>query len=101
MNKKNTTKKSIKPAYTVDLSMCNDSDDLKMAMIFAKAEAKVPVSKDELEYMAMRIIKTSFDLKDVVNRALDDVEDFLDILTKDCEKKPWYKRFWNWLTGRK
>lgn len=87
---KNTkkTNKKVNPAFTVDISKCQDANDMLLAFAYAKQEAGLPITNEELD-------------------AIIDDNMIIVVLAKricDCncsKKKPWYKRFWNWLTRKK
>lgn len=105
MNKKNTTKKSTKPAYIVDITWCETEDDVKTAFIFAKAENKIPVTVDDIIYLIVKTMIGDLYAFATVQNAASTVDDTLSKLCKLLEnpgkKKPWYKRLWDRLTGRK
>ena len=96
------TKKSIKPAYVVDITGCETAADMKLAFIFAKAENKVPVSTEEIKFVQQLAVENTLDFGNLANQAVDAFCDVCDIIEKALEpKKPWYKRFWNWITRKK
>lgn len=83
--KKNTTKK-IKPAYTVDITKCQDAFDVLCAFGKAKQKAGLPITDLELDAI------------------IDDnkiVMIIQDVCIMEKKKRPWYKRFWRWLTRKK
>lgn len=96
MNKKNTTKKSIKfkPAYTVNIANCEDATEVALEFALAKQNAGLHLTNENLEAIVNRAIDVALESEPTV------------IFVNECEcncskKKPWYKRFWNWLLGRK
>lgn len=96
------TKKSIKPAYVVDITNCETATDLKLAFIFAKAENKVPVSTEEIKFVQQLAVEDALDFGDLASVAVDAFCDVCDVIEKAFEpKKPWYKRLWNWITRKK
>lgn len=78
----------VKPAYTVDLTKCEDAFDVLLAFAYTKQEAGYPLTTDELNAIIEDNSTTIF------------IREF--VCDCECEpKKPWYKRFWNWLTRKK
>ena len=79
----------VKPAYTVDLTDTYTAEEAKVKFALAKHNARIPLTDDELK----TIIAYTGDL--VPSVCLCNVEVY-----EVKEKKPWYKRFWNWLTRK-
>lgn len=103
MNKKNTTKKQVKPVYTVDMTDCYDANDLKMQFVFAKVNAGVTIKPEELDFAVMYAVYATIDAFDMANKLANAI--FCAFASNICKceykpKKPWYKRLWNKLTGR-
>lgn len=76
--------KEIKPSYTVCLNDIQTLSDIDLAWAYAKIESYL--TQDEITAMVEDIINTALPSKIVIYHP-------------GCEncKKPWYKRFWNWL----
>jgi len=103
------TKKPAKPVFVIDLTQCDSAEEMYEALLNAKLEAKLPLSKYEIskliEYKLVEgfanLIEEMFDGHNALVIEGDDIRAFDAIKVTVEEKKPWYKRFWNWLTGRK
>lgn len=87
MNKKIIKKNTFKPAYTVDITNCRTVDDMLCEFGLAKQHAGIPITDRELSAI---VDKNSVAIIAVVHDTCERVE-----------RKPWYKRFWNWLFGKK
>lgn len=74
--KKNNSK--FKPDFVVDITNAFTLKELNDAFIAAKAEA---LSSDV-----------------TINDCISDAN---VIIVMPAKKKPWYKRFWNWITSKK
>lgn len=86
-------KKSIKenkPAFIVDATKIKSLSDIDVAFGLAKQDAGLPISNEELAAIC----------KDVCDHFATMIT-IVDCSNCECKKKPWYKRFWNWLTGKK
>lgn len=86
------TKKNTKPAFVVDITECEDANDMLIEFGYTKQAAGLPITTDELEA--------------IINEAIDFAEVCLTVNNVlFCEQKPkklpWYKRAWNWLRGKK
>lgn len=83
--KKTIKKSAVKPAYTVDITKCEDAYDMLVAFGETKQKAGYPITDEELD-------------------AIIDNNSYTVIIHDTCayevEKKPWYKRFWNWITRK-
>ena len=86
------TKKQTKPKYTVDLRGIETFNDIDVAFGLAKHKAGLPISNDELEAIV-------FDAYEMFGPKITIVDCNCECPT--IKKKPWYKRFWNWLFGKK
>jgi len=84
--KKTITKKTVKPVYTVDISNCEDANDILLAFANAKQKAGLPITDEELECLINE------------NSVMIIVENVCEVKKK---KLPWYKLFWNWVTRKK
>lgn len=87
-NKKITTK----PDYIVDVTNCETINDIKLAFAKAKKNAGVPLTDENIDAF--------------VNEAIEQLQPaiFISIGNIDIveKKKPnIFKRFWNWLRGKK
>lgn len=89
---KRTTKKATKPEIILNCIGCETSTDLYNELVNAKVRAGKPVSEDELEIAKNVAIENAEPTIAVVE---------VKVVETAAPKKPWYKRFWNWLTGRK
>jgi hypothetical protein len=80
------TKKVVKPDFIMNCTNCKTSTDVYNELVNAKVRAGKSISMDELE-IAKNV---------AVAEADPTVITFVkcDVVTS---KKPWYKRFWNWL----
>ena len=87
MNKTKKTNK--KPAYIVDITDVNDVDAMRVAFALAKHNANIPLSDDEL------ISIITYTINRMPEIHIYSVEYY------EVTKKPWYKRFWNWITRKK
>ena len=104
---KKTNKPAFKPVFTVDLTWCNDAEEMYEAILTAKYEAKVPLTNYEVgkfcEYKITQALEdfvdNLFDGHNAIVLEDDEIKCFDAI--KVTVKKPWYKRFWNWLTRQK
>ena len=77
--------KEFKPSYIVNLDEIKHLDDIECVFALAKHNAGLALTDDELisivEWVASAVRPKIY---------------ICDLRCK-CEKKPWYKRFWNWL----
>lgn len=86
MTTKKTTKKTVKPAYTVDLRDIEYLSDIDFVFGMAKQKAHQPLTDSEL------------------NAIVDELGTKITVVYCDCtrqKKLPWYKRFWRWITRKK
>lgn len=99
MDKKNT-KNKIKPAFVVDLTKAETSADVMLAFANARFEAKVPLEQRDIDIITMDAMVYTLEAIDDILASLVALNSVA--LCKICCKKklPWYKRFWNWLTGK-
>ena len=105
-----TTKKTVKPAFTVDMTGCETVDDLIIAIADAKLDAGLCISKKEFETILGAILEDT--IEDVIDELFDghnaliinedgEVEALDAFKFEVKEKKPnVFKRFWNWLTRK-
>lgn len=88
---KKTIKKNVvaEPTYTVDFTDYRSVEEPGLALISAKVNSKTAITSDD--------VVTILDLG-----AKMGVNSFLRSLTevKVTKKLPWYKRLWNWITGK-
>lgn len=116
-----TTKKT-KPTFVVDLTNAESYKDVKIAFIAAKVNAGIAITKSELAFVIAEAMATGalvvldtmdefFAKAKVIEADEKQLKKFMEAV-KDLEKpveeeepvepkKPWYKRFWNWLTRKK
>lgn len=108
-----TKKTTIKPDFIVNLTNVESVEDINLAFIEGKIKAAKPISWNE--YMMLIDIITDV-AANVANDMFDAFTGFkktnpIEISKKEfdeivniinhTQKKPWYKRFWNWLTRKK
>lgn len=109
--KTNTVKSTKKPAFVVNMIDANTPEDVKFQFIYAKAKAGIPIRKDDVNFLisyGAMLTLNAFDecidnycknsktfvvtddklVKEITNLVIDTV----------APKKPWYKRFWAWIT---
>lgn len=104
--------KTSKYSFIVDLTKAETPGEICDAFIEAKIKAGIPISETELIMTKSHLVDT---LLDVLQEMIDDadkhttyIEDdkLAQKLLKEIEKattpkkKPWYKRFWRWITFR-
>ena len=96
--------KKFKPSYIIDITKCEDTLDMIVAIVYAKVDANVAITRDELDAV---IILSAYDLKDYVNEMADKYSEMIiNTLNKCVEKKEpkkkpnIFKRFWNWMTKK-
>ena len=98
VTKKETVKKTKavkKPTFVVDISNANTVNDTVLAFAYAKQDAGLPITNDELVAIVIDAIDTFKD--DIVPTCTVVVEK-----AKEVKKKlPWYKRFVKWLFRKK
>ena len=87
---KKTTKK-VKPAYIVNMDNMQTLEDIDVEFGMAKHNAGLAISDIELAAIVHTVCK---------NVCTPDIIIY-DCTCKCEKKKPWYKRFWNWLTHKK
>lgn len=106
---KKNNKKATKPVYAVNLTNVTSPTDVKVAYIRAKATNGVKLDDEEVDYLIIAGVKVAMD---TVDEYLDETESKVirvkdDKIYKQLEKimkgiiepkKPWYKRFWAWMT---
>lgn len=104
MNKKNITNKSVKPAYIVDITACADENDVRFELIQSKVDNLNVITKDDFEFvklfmtldMFQKVIDAFGAVNTIVLSALCNA-----VENNTNQKKPWYKRAWNWLCRKK
>lgn len=96
--------KKFKPSYIVDMTKCEDTLDMIVAIAYAKIDANVAITRDELDAV---IILNAYDLKDYIEATADKFSEMIiNTLNKCVEKKEpkkkpnIFKRFWNWMTKK-
>lgn len=96
--------KKFKPSYIVDITKCEDTLDMIVAIAYAKIDANVAITRDELDAV---IILNAHDLKDYIETTADKFSEMIiNTLNKCVEKKEpkkkpnIFKRFWNWMTKK-
>lgn len=108
---KKATKKATKPTMVVDITTATRPVDIYRAFAEAKIKAGEPITMEELkacEAIAVDEVVSAIEyLVDQMNSDTvvyeDDklVDDIISLIDKRfAPKKPWYKRFWNWVTRK-
>lgn len=97
------TKKLVKakePAFIVDLTSAETPAEVFAQFGFAKQKAGLPMS--DTEFNAIIEIACLTTCRDVTNSILGNIKIPVYVQPIKPEKKPnIFRRFWNWLTGRK
>lgn len=93
MTKKNTktvkrTRKATKPEFLINTIGCETVNDIYSNYIEEKVRNNVAITLDELDLVKNNAKCTS------------EVVIFMTCECKKTEKKPWYKRLWNWICGK-
>lgn len=102
-------KTAIKPKFIVDLTKVKTCEDIKFEFIKAKATQGVAITEDDILFLvnlgaeiAMKYIDMCIEEIEKKTVKIHDeklYKELTDLLKKATEpKKPWYKRFWSWLT---
>jgi len=91
---KKIAKKRVKPLYTVDITDCENIEEFALAFAIAKHNAGLPLTDRNL----LNVCSFVMDMTIAEWNKHPKIIFVCDICKK---KKPWYKRFWNWLFGRK
>ena len=107
--KKTAKKVTKKPAFIVDLTKAETCDDVKFEFIKAKATQGVAITEDDILFLVMLGANLAMEYIDKcieeINKKTVKIQD--DKLYNELEslikkaikpKKPWYNRFWGWLT---
>lgn len=93
------TTKAVKPVFTVDLTEAEDSFDAMLAFAWARFDAKLPLSKEDLLVI---VISELYDFVDGAALATVIAKEVFSGFCEKCErcekKTPWYKKVWNWIT---
>lgn len=96
--------KKFKPSYIVDITKCEDTLDMIVAIVYAKVDANVAITRDELDAM---MFLTAYNLKNYIDEAADKYSEMIIntlnkcVENKEPKKKPnIFKRFWNWMTKK-
>lgn len=105
MSKKNITK-SDKVAYIVDITRCNNVKEVALEMAIAKQEAGVPLNCNDVAIICDKAIDDYTDILNevgVINKKDGIIfpADVECVCEKPKKKGNIFKRFWNWLLGRK
>ena len=91
------TNKTFKPAYIVDMTDVKNADELALAFVIAKVNAGVAITGNELkntiEYFANQIA-------DEAANTIAAVIASVAMFEAEKIKRPWYKRFWRWITRK-
>ena len=101
------TKKIIKkPEFIVDFTDIDTPEDVVMEFIIGKVRAGMVISEKELMFAVSHGAQIAIDAFESFYAAHSTViendklaKDLLNMISKAIKpKKPWYKRFWAWLT---
>jgi len=97
--------------FVVDLTSVESCDDIQLEFIKAKALQGQKIDMDEFKFIVRYGAELAFDTIDACLKAYmasdkytkiedDDLaEDIMKLIEKKINpKKPWYKRFWGWVT---
>lgn len=83
--------KTYRPSYIVDIRDIEHLDDIAITFTLAKHNAGLPLNDE--------------DIMNIVDHVVSNIQPEVCIYNIECceceVRKPWYKRFWNWLTGKK
>ena len=98
---KKTTKKTFKPAYTVDMTNAKTAEDLFLEIVIGKVNAGVAITGDELKQFVEHFVNIAADnaVKATAN-ALTIAIALSENFEEKPKKYPWYKRFWRWVTRK-
>jgi len=110
-NIKHKTMKKDNIKFVVNLTDVETCDDIQLEFIKGKAIAGIAITEDEFKFIVQYGAQLAFDTIDACLEAFlksdkytkieDDklAQDILKLIEKSVKpKKPWYKRFWGWLT---
>lgn len=96
--------KKFKPSYIIDITKCEDTLDMIVAIVYAKVDANVAITRDELDAM---MLLTAYNLKNYIEETADKFSEMIIntlnkcVENKEPKKKPnIFKRFWNWMTKK-
>ena len=91
--------KKTKYDFIVDLTKCDEPEWVRFEFIRAKAKAGVKLTDDDLDYIFTLGISETVD---IINFCLTAFATEVKVSTTKIvmKKKPWYKRFWNWITRK-
>lgn len=107
---KNNTKKTVTPAFTVDITDCETVEDLIIKIADAKLSVGLCISEKELEaildeqieLVVEETIEQMFDGHNALILNEDGEIEHLDAVKVEVNKKRpnVLKRFWNWITRK-
>lgn len=106
---KKQVKKETKPVLKVDLTDVETPEDIRYSFLYAKATQGFKMTKEEVEELVMFGVRLATEVidralaekqKQVVTIVDDKLYNKLENIFKNIgkPKKPWYKRFWGWVT---
>lgn len=103
---KKTTKKTIKPAFIADITWCENTIDVAFAFGIAKQHANLPLSEDNLNAICAAVIDQFTDAlheAEVITKCGNTIVPMFQpvYITEKPKKKNIFKRFWNWIIGKK
>ena len=102
---KKTNKKEFKPAFIIDATNCETVEDFLIEKAWAKYDAGLDLNTKDVDALIDDAVDTTIDeIFDGHNAAViegDTIVGMTAVKVEVEEKKPWYKRFWNWLTRKK
>lgn len=103
---KKTKKITKKPEFIVDFTDIDTPEDVVMEFIIGKVRAGMVISEKELMFAVSHGAQIAIDAFESFYATHSTViendklaKDLLNMISKAVKpKKPWYKRFWAWLT---
>lgn len=100
---KATKKTTVKPCFIVNLTEAEDSRDIRFEFIKAKALKGIKIEKDDILFLLTLGADIALEvIDDKINEFYaneETVKSVFNAITKAAApKKPWYKRFWGWIT---
>lgn len=106
---KKQVKSEEKPMLIVNLTDIETPEDIRYSFLYAKATQGFKLTKEEVEELVMFGVHLAAEIIDdavaeqqkkviwvVDDKIFKQVEKIFEKITNP--KKPWYKRFWSWIT---
>lgn len=106
---KKQDKKTKKYSYIADLTTAETPGDVRVSFILGKVRAGLPIKEADVKWlvnvgvkMACEVIDAAVEKKqaEIIKIEDDALYNKLEniLVNAIAPKKPWYKRFWNWVT---